>query len=165
MLPPAFRKLARHEIRHWALTGGFAFEIHAERLGLQPSVRALNDLDFIAPSFDYIPGTLPRDFLFRHIHPLDPPGKVAAGSYRRRPGAIQARARLSSLCRTGGLGGGGHRLAGSPQAGAPCDIFPDQQCRSGFDSGSSRPVDHSRILEEHSGTVPALCAYRRFSLG
>jgi hypothetical protein len=39
-------------------------------------VRALNDIDFIADSFDAIPKSLADDFLFRHIHPSDPPGKT-----------------------------------------------------------------------------------------
>ena len=39
-------------------------------------MRSLNDIDFIASSFDCIPQTLADDFLFRHIHPLDPPGKT-----------------------------------------------------------------------------------------
>jgi hypothetical protein len=76
MLRRVIRKLAGHDIRHWALTGGIAFEIHALRLGLQPSRRTLNDLDFVAESFGCIPESLPRDFLFRHVHPLDPPGKT-----------------------------------------------------------------------------------------
>jgi len=72
----SFRKLARHDISRWALTGGFAIEIHRQRLGCEPRTRALNDLDFIAGSFDCIPDTLARDFLFRHIHPFDRPGKT-----------------------------------------------------------------------------------------
>jgi len=76
VLPPTFNKLARHDIRPWALTGGFAFEIHAARLGLEPSVRPHNDIDFVVPAFNCIPDTLADDFLFRHIHPFDPPGKT-----------------------------------------------------------------------------------------
>lgn len=72
----ALRKLARQDIWQWALTGGFAVEIHRLRLGRQPSIRALNDLDFIASAFACIPETLAGDFLFRHIHPSDPPGKT-----------------------------------------------------------------------------------------
>lgn len=71
-----FRKLARHDISDWALTGGFVVELHRLRLRLQPTVRALNDLDFVASVFDRIPETLADDFLFRHIHPGDPPGKT-----------------------------------------------------------------------------------------
>jgi hypothetical protein len=76
MLSRIFRKLARHEIQHWALTGGIAFEMHAARLGLPAGTRALNDLDFVTPAFDSIPATLSADFLCRHIHPFDPPGKI-----------------------------------------------------------------------------------------
>jgi len=72
----AFRKLARHDIGPWAVTGGFAIEIHHRRLGGKASIRSLNDIDFVTGSFDYIPETLADDFLFRHIHPLDPPGKI-----------------------------------------------------------------------------------------
>src|SRR5207244_3791341 len=71
-----FCKLARHEIGQWAVTGGFAIEIHHWRLARQCSIRSLNDIDFIARSFECIPQTLADDFLFRHIHPLDPPGKT-----------------------------------------------------------------------------------------
>jgi hypothetical protein len=70
------RLLTRHDVHRWALTGGLAFEIHAVRLGRQPTLRTLSDLDFIADSIDCIPQTLPDDFLFRHIHPFDPPGKT-----------------------------------------------------------------------------------------
>jgi hypothetical protein len=70
------RKLARHDIAGWALTGGLAVEIHLLRCGRQPSIRALNDVDFIATSFDAIPEALAEDFLFRHVHPGDPPGKT-----------------------------------------------------------------------------------------
>ena len=71
-----FQKLARHDIRPWAVTGGLAIEIHHLRLGLECSIRSLNDLDFITRSFDCIPETLAADFLFRHVHPSDPPGKT-----------------------------------------------------------------------------------------
>ena len=70
------RKLARHHIGGWALTGGFAVEVHRLRRGRQASVRALNDIDFVAGAFECIPETLADDFLFRHIHPSDPPGKT-----------------------------------------------------------------------------------------
>jgi hypothetical protein len=70
------RRLARHDISRWALTGGFAIEIKLRRRGVEPYVRALNDIDFIADSFDSIPDSLAEDFLFRHVHPLDPPGKT-----------------------------------------------------------------------------------------
>jgi hypothetical protein len=36
----------------------------------------LNDLDFITREFEAIPRSLAGQFLFRHIHPLDPPGKT-----------------------------------------------------------------------------------------
>jgi hypothetical protein len=36
----------------------------------------LNDIDFVAAAFDCAPETLARDFLFRHVHPLDAPGKT-----------------------------------------------------------------------------------------
>ena len=71
-----FGKLAWHDIGNWALTGGLAVEIHLLRLGRQPSIRILNDLDFIAGSFDCIPETLAAEFVFRHIHSLDPLGNT-----------------------------------------------------------------------------------------
>src|ERR1051326_3381878 len=69
-------KLARHDISRWALTGGMATEIHRLRSGCEPATRVLNDIDFIAGSFDCIPESLADDFLFRHIHPADPPNKT-----------------------------------------------------------------------------------------
>jgi hypothetical protein len=72
----ALSKLGRHDLSRWALTGGFAVEIHHLRCGRPASIRLLNDLDFIAPGFDCAPETLSNDYLFRHVHPLDPPGKT-----------------------------------------------------------------------------------------
>jgi len=71
-----FRKLRRHDIQGWALTGGLAVEVHRLHRGCNGSVRALNDIDFIAESFDAIPESLADDFLFRHIHPGDPPNRM-----------------------------------------------------------------------------------------
>lgn len=70
------RRLERHNISRWALAGGFAVEIRRLLRGRPPSIRPLNDLDFIAEAFDCIPDTLAGEFLFRHVHPLDPPGKI-----------------------------------------------------------------------------------------
>jgi hypothetical protein len=72
----SFRKLARHDIGPWALTGGLATEIHRLVRGCEPRLRPLNDIDFIADSFECIPETLADDFLFRHIHPRDPPNRT-----------------------------------------------------------------------------------------
>ena len=68
--------LARHDIRNWALTGGLAYEAHGLSLGLDRSLRHVNDLDFVTSDFACIPETLAADFLFRHIHPSAPPGKT-----------------------------------------------------------------------------------------
>jgi hypothetical protein len=70
------RKLALHKVSRWALVGGLAVEFHCLRGGHAPSIRHLNDIDFVAPAFECIPETLARDFLFRHVHPFDPPGKT-----------------------------------------------------------------------------------------
>jgi hypothetical protein len=70
------RKLAQHDISGWALTGSLATEIHSLRRGGKSIARPLNDIDFIAASFDCLPTTLARDFLFRHVHPYDPPAKT-----------------------------------------------------------------------------------------
>jgi hypothetical protein len=70
------RKLARHDIRSWILTGGIAVEVHCIRRGGSPTRRPLSDIDFVAPSFDSLPPDLKERFLFRHVHPLDPPGKT-----------------------------------------------------------------------------------------
>jgi hypothetical protein len=70
------RKLAEHDISDWALTGGLAVEMHIQNSGHMPCIRALNDLDFITREFEGIPTSLAGEFLFRHVHPLDPPGKT-----------------------------------------------------------------------------------------
>jgi hypothetical protein len=69
-------KLFRHDIPGWALTGGLAVELRWTSLTRKTSVRSLNDVDFITNSFDSIPASLAQDFIFRHVHPLDPPGKT-----------------------------------------------------------------------------------------
>ena len=69
-------KLLTHDISRWALTGGFATEIHLRQAGTEPTLRSLNDLDFIVCSFDSIPESIGRDFLIRHVHPSDPPEKT-----------------------------------------------------------------------------------------
>jgi hypothetical protein len=70
------RKLALHEVSHWALVGGLAVELHCLRSGHSHAIRHLSDIDFVAPAFECIPETLARDFVFRHVHPFDPPGKT-----------------------------------------------------------------------------------------
>jgi len=71
-----FLDLARHDISRWAITGGVAIELHILRLGGKPIIRRLNDLDFVAASFDSIPETIGSELLLRHVHPHDPPGKI-----------------------------------------------------------------------------------------
>jgi hypothetical protein len=70
------QKLALHKASRWALVGGLAVEFHCLRGGHTPSVRHLNDIDFVVSSFDDIPESLAREFLFPHVHPFDPPGKM-----------------------------------------------------------------------------------------
>ena len=70
------RKLALHEVSRWVLVGGLAVEFHCPRVGSSHAIRHLSDIDFVAPAFECIPKTLAREFLFRHIHPFDPPGKT-----------------------------------------------------------------------------------------
>ena len=70
------QKLSRHHLSGWALAGGLAVEIHCLRGGLPHSIRPVNDIDFVAAALDCAPETLSRDFLVRHVHPLDPPGKM-----------------------------------------------------------------------------------------
>ena len=60
------------------LTGGLAIEIQRARLGGDLQVRQLNDIDFVTTSFDRIAPSLADDFLFLHVHPFDPPGKIIA---------------------------------------------------------------------------------------
>ena len=70
------RKLGRHCTRHWVLTGGLAVEVHRLQRGRTASVRKLGDIDFIVETFDRVPESLADDFMFRHIHPFDPPDKT-----------------------------------------------------------------------------------------
>jgi hypothetical protein len=70
------QKLSAHDISEWALTGGLAVEMHVQNGGGTRSTRTLNDLDFITDGFAGIPTSLAGKFLFRHIQPLDPPGKI-----------------------------------------------------------------------------------------
>ena len=49
-----FSRLARHDISRWALTGGLAVELHILQRGGNVIERPLNDIDFIASSFDDI---------------------------------------------------------------------------------------------------------------
>src|SRR4051812_2130894 len=70
------RKLAEHDISDWALTGGLAVEMHIQNGGHTPCIRGLNDLDFITREFEGIPISLAGEFLFSHVHPLDPPGRT-----------------------------------------------------------------------------------------
>jgi len=74
----ALQKLHRHDTQQWVLSGGFATEIHSILHELEPSNRSLNDIDFVVSSFEHVPESLSRDFLCRHIHPFDPPGKTLA---------------------------------------------------------------------------------------
>jgi hypothetical protein len=71
-----FRRLERHDLSRWALAGGLALEIHLLHLGARPATRVLNDVDFVTAAFDGIPETLADDFLLRHIHPLELPGRT-----------------------------------------------------------------------------------------
>jgi hypothetical protein len=71
-----FRKLLRHDVANWVLTGGFAAEAHLGHNGGKSAMRPLHDMDFIVSSFDCIPESLAKDFLLRHVHPDDPPGKT-----------------------------------------------------------------------------------------
>jgi|SRR5271166_5750263 len=68
----SLRKLDRHDVSRWALTGGVALEIHRVRLRGEPAIRTLNDLDFIVDSFEqpmiklegaFFRGTLPAESL------------------------------------------------------------------------------------------------------
>jgi hypothetical protein len=69
-------KLCRHSVAPLVLAGGMAIELHLLRLGLPGAVRPLNDIDFLVNSFVDIPETMSADFLFRHVHPHDPPEKT-----------------------------------------------------------------------------------------
>ncbi len=80
------RNLTAHNVSDWALTGGLAIEIHLLRGACVGPKRALNDLDFVASSFESIPGTLSQHFLFLHRHPSDPPGRMMLQAIDRDTG-------------------------------------------------------------------------------
>jgi hypothetical protein len=71
-----FNRFASHDISQLTLAGGFAIELRILERGGRTLLRPLHDIDFLAVSFDSIPNTLGSDFLFRHVHPDDPPGKT-----------------------------------------------------------------------------------------
>jgi hypothetical protein len=70
------RKLAAHDLSEWAIVGGWAVEIHCILNRQQPCFRHLTDMDFVVAAFDGIPRSLAELFLFRHVHPSDPPAKM-----------------------------------------------------------------------------------------
>jgi hypothetical protein len=69
------RKIVPHNDSNWVVTGGLAIEIHLLQRRGEHFVRPLHDIDFITASFDAIPNSLGKEFLLRHIHPHDPPGR------------------------------------------------------------------------------------------
>jgi hypothetical protein len=70
------QRLSAHNLRSFVLTGGWAVEIHHVLRGSDLVQRSLTDIDFVAGSFECLPKSLQNDFLFRHVHPFDPPGKT-----------------------------------------------------------------------------------------
>lgn len=68
--------LARHCRSIPTLTGGVAIELQILARSAQSVNRPLHDLDFLVGFFDEIPFSLCDDFLVRHVHPYDPPGKT-----------------------------------------------------------------------------------------
>jgi hypothetical protein len=69
-------RLFQHDISEWTLTGGFATEFHILQRGGKCIHRPLNDIDFVVDSFGFIPESLGKELLFRHVHPYDPPAKT-----------------------------------------------------------------------------------------
>lgn len=70
------RRLMRHPVARFALTGGFAIEMQIAARGGRTQMRPLHDIDFLVDSFDCIPPTLGAEFLLRHVHPNDPPART-----------------------------------------------------------------------------------------
>jgi hypothetical protein len=68
--------LSHFDFSRLVLTGGFAVELHHLLRGLVTQARPLNDIDFLASSFDEIPTGLSAELLFRHVHPYEPPGRT-----------------------------------------------------------------------------------------
>jgi hypothetical protein len=69
-------RLDRHGFTQTVLTGGLAVEAHCAFGGGTARPRAFTDIDFLVAEFDQIPCSLASDFLFRHVHPDDPPAKT-----------------------------------------------------------------------------------------
>ncbi len=90
------RRLGQHRVESWALTRGLAIEIQTVLASLAPQSRSLNDLDFIATHFADIPETLAEDFVFRHVHPAEVPGRTMMQFVD-----VQARLRIDIFRATG----------------------------------------------------------------
>jgi len=73
----ALETLAAHGFREFALTGSVALRIHGVGPGDGGQPPSLNDLDLVVEGFGSIPESLAAAaFLFRHIHPHAPPGRI-----------------------------------------------------------------------------------------
>jgi hypothetical protein len=104
------QKLRQHGIEPLVLTGGIAIELHLRSRGISAEMRPLNDIDFLVDRFNEIPRTLAGDFLFRHVHPHDPPAKTLLQSVDpetevrvdvfRACGETKARAQAVEICGT-----------------------------------------------------------------
>ena len=71
------QKLALHKASRWALVGGLAVGVSLPAWRARPFDPPTSmTSDFVVSSFDDIPESLAREFLFRHVHPFDPPGKT-----------------------------------------------------------------------------------------
>ncbi|MGA9668536.1 MAG: hypothetical protein WBQ94_04965 [Terracidiphilus sp.] len=69
-------RLLRNDRAQLVLTGGLAMEFHRLRCGCTAQPRPLNDVDYLADTFDAVPKGLAASMIFRHVHPHDPPGKM-----------------------------------------------------------------------------------------
>jgi hypothetical protein len=70
-------KLALHGLHNFALTGSLAIEVNLIAQGNAHHTRDLNDFDIVVESLSSIPAELATsNFLFRHIHPNAPEGKM-----------------------------------------------------------------------------------------
>jgi hypothetical protein len=129
-----------------------ATEIHCLLHGTKTLLRSLNDVDFAAGSFGSIPLTLAGDFLFRHVHPFDPPGKTLMKLVD-----AQAALRIDIFRAAGGTVRRSQAIdfLGQPMRLIPLEDLLARTARLTLDlaAGSPIPAKYARDFERLSGLV------------
>ena len=79
-------RLAQAGLREIAVTGGIAIAAHVEAKAGRPAIRALNDLDIVAPGTMAFSPRLSERFLLAHIHPDASAGRMLVQAVDRANG-------------------------------------------------------------------------------